>query len=203
MRSVYTTMYCAIINLCKVKVEAMNHPDFSKYEITSDGKVFSLDYNHTGERREIRQSLKRGYPTVGIVNNEGIRKHRPVHRLVAETYIPNTKGKREVNHLDGIKANNDVSNLEWCTSSENQLHAFKVGLQKSRGSNVNGNSQGSKLPQSKMTEKIVEDMRVWHKEIKGLIREPWKLFGISRNTFWYAISETSKNRTWKHVPYPS
>lgn len=57
-------------------------------------------------------------------------KNYKVHRLVAETFILNQKNKPEVNHKDGNKSNNNISNLEWCTSSENQIHAFKTGLQK-------------------------------------------------------------------------
>ena len=49
-----------------------------------------------------------------------------IHRLVAEAFLPNTESKREVNHKDGNKHNNDVSNLEWVTPSENQSHSRKV-----------------------------------------------------------------------------
>ena len=58
-------------------------------------------------------------------------KRYKIHRLVAETFIPNPEDKREVNHKDGNKLNNRADNLEWATRSENQKHAYKIGLQKS------------------------------------------------------------------------
>lgn len=51
-----------------------------------------------------------------------------VHRLVALAFLPQIKGKTQVNHIDGRKDNNKVDNLEWCNNSENQKHAYKIGL---------------------------------------------------------------------------
>lgn len=62
--------------------------------------------------------------------HDGKPKTKLVHRLLAEVFIPNPKGLPAVNHVDGDKGNNDLSNLEWCTHSENQNHAWKTGLQK-------------------------------------------------------------------------
>ena len=54
------------------------------------------------------------------------------HRLLMETFIPNIFGKKEINHINGIKTDNRLENLEWVTTSENRIHAFVTGLQVSR-----------------------------------------------------------------------
>ena len=51
-----------------------------------------------------------------------------IHRLVADAFIENPYNKPCINHIDGNKRNNDISNLEWCTYGENALHAYKTGL---------------------------------------------------------------------------
>lgn len=75
--------------------------------------------------------LNSGYLTVSVDDYKTRRNangNQLVHRLVAETYIPNPDGKPHVNHIDANKLNNSVDNLEWCTLSENMIHAYKHGL---------------------------------------------------------------------------
>lgn len=70
----------------------------------------------------------KGYYRVPIPTN-GKSKLYSVHRLVAVAFIPNPKNLPQINHIDGNKSNNRVSNLEWCTNNENMQHAIKTGLQ--------------------------------------------------------------------------
>jgi len=85
-----------------------------KYEISTFGRV-----KCDGVIKEY--SLNKGYLRF-------IEPWKLLHRAVAETFIPNPKNKKTVNHIDGDKTNNHVSNLEWSTSSENMQHAFSTGL---------------------------------------------------------------------------
>ena len=68
------------------------------------------------------------YLKVGLMTPHG-QKLFTIHRLVAKAFIPNLEGKKEVNHIDGNKHNNNVSNLEWATRQENALHSVRKGLQ--------------------------------------------------------------------------
>lgn len=92
-----------------------------RYEVTCDGRVFSLDTNWRGYgQRELTQELNNdGYPSVRIIVN-GKRVRYAVHKLVARTHIgPQPAPGYEVRHLDGNKMNNHFRNLAWGTRKEN------------------------------------------------------------------------------------
>lgn len=80
------------------------------------------------------ETSQKGYKIVALCRN-GIRKTKPIHRLVAITYLPNPKKLKEVNHKNGIKSDNRVENLEWCTRQQNIKHAYTLGLRNHRGEN--------------------------------------------------------------------
>lgn len=94
------------------------------YEVSNLGRIKSISRNGTiKENRILKPNKVMGYSQVGL-QKYGTRKYKKIHRLVAEAFIPNPENKKEVNHKDGNKANNCVDNLEWVTTSENQLHSY-------------------------------------------------------------------------------
>ena len=109
------------MELWKTIAEATN------YEISNTGFVRNKKTKQVLKGR-ITQS---GYLQVSIkIDAENRFMNRYIHRLVAQYFLNNGKNKREVNHKDGNKKNNQVSNLEWVTSSENQKHRHKIGINK-------------------------------------------------------------------------
>jgi predicted DNA-binding protein (UPF0251 family) len=98
------------------------------YQVSNLGRVKSLKYRRTGKEKLLTLLTdKYGYLHIKLCRNYQ-EKSVKVHRLIAKAFIPNLENKKEVNHIDGIKANNHVSNLEWATRSENMKHAFRTGL---------------------------------------------------------------------------
>lgn len=109
-----------------------------RYEVSNYGDVRSVARlePRDGGRGDLTVSQKeltpnvtpKGYLRIQLVDGEGKRLNKMVHLLVAETFISNSEGKPQVNHLDGVKINNHISNLVWATASENLQHAYDTGL---------------------------------------------------------------------------
>ena len=102
-----------------------------KYELYEDGTVVSV--GHISSRgyevrdRILTYSMRNGYKCV-TMNLDGKSKYYYLHRLLAQNFIENPNDYPCVNHVDGNKLNNDIANLEWCTYSQNNKHAFTTGL---------------------------------------------------------------------------
>lgn len=103
-----------------------------KYQISNLGNIKSLNYMRTGKEKLLKKGINgRGYYFVNVTKNNKY-KNLLMHQEVAKAFIKNEDSKKtDINHKDGNKLNNNVSNLEWCTRSENILHAYKNGLAKS------------------------------------------------------------------------
>ena len=112
--------------------EIINYEGF--YSCDEFGNIYGLPLNiirkngrkYISKKRKINPSINStGYCVVSLRKN-GIQKTEKVHRLIAKTFLENPFNKSDVNHIDGNKLNNEISNLEWATKSENHLHKYRV-----------------------------------------------------------------------------
>lgn len=119
------------------------------YEVSNLGRVRSktrmVKNGKTSMRLQegnIRKTsiTRLGYENVGMSKDCKEKKYY-VHRLVAQAFIPNTEDKETVNHIDGVKTNNCVSNLEWATLKENIQHSFDINIRKIATGSRNGNAK--------------------------------------------------------------
>lgn len=143
-------------------------------KVEMDGTVF-------GKRKVLKPIKIDGYYYVGV-RIDGKWKHKAIHRLVAECYIPNPNNLPQVNHIDGDKSNNNSSNLEWSSAKHNMKHAYDTGL-------INNNGDNAKY--AKLTKQQVIEIR----ELKGKLSQSkiGKLYGISQGH----VSDIILNKKWK------
>ena len=166
------------INLKKVKMEVWKKVvENDKYEVSNLGNVKSL---HRGIILK-QSTLTAGYKQVSL-SKDGKVVSRLVHRLVAQAFLPNPEDKPEVNHINGVKTDNNINNLEWSTRSENQLHSITAGLR---------SAEGTKNSQAKLNDEkallIFNDTRMY-KEIAAE-------YSVSVGT----ICDIKRGRSWTHV----
>ena len=166
----------------------------TRYQISNLGRVKSLIRTFTkkdgvkmtigGKLLTIQESeyLKVSFSECGNTNTFTI------HRLIAIAFIPNPKNKPQVNHIDGNKHNNDIQNLEWCTSRENVIHAIDSGL-------MNGRLKGSKNHFSKLNEVEVLYIRKNFNHTNISMKELTSKFNIKKATLYRIINRTA----WKHI----
>lgn len=149
----------------------------NKYEVSNLGNV--RNYN-TKRKLSTRKTNGNGYIVCRLLG-----KNQYFHRLVAKAFLNNPDNLPEVNHINGVKSDNRVENLEWCDSKQNQIHASKIGVL----------PKGEDHPNSKLTESQVLDIR--NSYSKGLVTqcELAEKYNIHQLSVWEIIHR----RTWKHI----
>lgn len=138
------------------------------YAVTQCGKV--LSFKSGLKIRELKGGVLSGQGAkkdrlsyrVVCLSDSGVNKTYYVHKLVAEAFIENPDGKLEVNHIDGVKTNNHMSNLEWVTSSENRIHAYETGLQEAstRAVKLSNGEYDSRIRQALDSGVLKKDLRL-------------------------------------------
>ncbi len=143
-----------------------------RYQVNDKGEVMSFQPGKPPIKKTIRID-RAGYATVRISMN-GKQKTCFVHRLVAEAFLDAELGKHEVNHINGIKTDNRVKNIEWVTHSENMRHAFDTGLCVAKG------------------KVVVDDL---HEAYYNSVREAAEAYGINTGTCRNYLNGNVSNKT--------
>jgi len=163
------------------------------YQISNLGNVKNLsrvvNSSHNAKRTIKEKFIKPcknrdGYLFVSLCKSNK-KVNATIHRMVATSFLKNTDGKITVNHIDGNKLNNNVSNLEWNTYSENNKHAFTIGLRSLKGQSHN---------RSKLKNEDV--LRIRSNEFNGLThKEISIIFNVSR----VLITNIKSRKHWNHL----
>jgi hypothetical protein len=161
------------------------------YEIDRQGNVYTLKPSNIYKAGHMRSGTPdpAGYIRIALCR-DGQTKFRLMHRLLMLVWNPiENSDDLDVNHIDGDKANNSLSNLEWVTHQENIQHARKV-LKKWR------DQRGSKTPGSKLTEEGVKEIRRLWADGKGMKQKDIaSIYGVTQE----AISVIVRRKLWQHV----
>jgi DNA-binding transcriptional regulator YiaG len=137
----------------------------------------------------LKPYLTSGYQRVSLYNKG--RQCKLVHRLVAQVFIPNPNNKPDVNHINGCKTDNNVSNLEWVTPSEKMSHAHSNNLR------PYVNTQGERNGFSKLSQIEAKEIKRLTKQKILSLKKIACLFNISIST----VRDIKSGRRWKHLPY--
>lgn len=160
---------------------------YEEYEISNLGRVKSFKRDRKG--KIMKPKFSGEYLAVTLCA-DGQQERKTIHRLVAEHFIPNPSGLPWVNHKDGNKLNNKVTNLEWVTPSENNNHAYEIGLKKG--------VKGEKHGRSKLNE--IDVITIYHLAKSEVIpiKKIANKFGVTFQT----VSDIKLEKRWKHLTNP-
>ena len=161
------------------------------YEISSLGRLKRIlkyrKFRNYQEKILKPSKDKDGYFRTTLTAKNKVRKNVIIHRVVALNFIINHKNKPCVNHKNGIKSDNNLHNLEWCTVKENNVHAIRLGLA--------GQSSGEKHHMSKLTKNQVVNIIDLYSNKKYSQRKLSDIFNISQTQ----ISRIINKKRWQHI----
>lgn len=155
------------------------------YQVSDSGHVMSL---RTGRILKEGVDKETNIRNIGLYNAQGVRKSYTIHQLVMRTFVGECPPDMEINHDDGDRSNNTLSNLEYCTHQYNIRHAIRTGLYKS--------PTGENAHASKLTQKKVDEIRASYIPKRGMKTALAKQYGVTAA----AIHKIVTRKTWKHTP---
>lgn len=155
------------------------------YAVSDDGQVMSMNFAKSGLPGIMEPTLREGYPSVMFRTEANKRKWFTVHVLVAAAFIGPRPEGLWINHKNGIRHDNRVENLEYCTPSENNKHAFRIGLV---------DTHGERHSQAKLNDEAILDIRkrLFYGETQVSIA---KHYGLCQST----ISLVANRKRWSHI----
>lgn len=169
------------------------------YEVSNTGRVRSLDrITHQIRNGKVLPRKRKGkmlslvvystgYENVRLCGADRVQTTLGVHRVVAQSFIPNPDNKRFVNHIDGNPRNNRLDNLEWTTPLENTRHAISIGLVNNKGIS----NPAAKYPEHKIAfAKALAGLRLWSDRLVG------EYLGMPREV----VKDARSGRNWRSVP---
>lgn len=167
-------------------------PGYSLYEASNMGYIKTHNWKNKGVTRIMKPALDgSGYLRTMLLSDKGKFDTIKVHRIIALTFIDNPENKPQINHMNCIKTDNRVENLEWVTVSENHKHAYKQNRRSMRGE---CNSCAT------LTDAQVIEIRAAYKYgKKGKDGITKKEIAEKYNTSFNVIKQLVQGRTWKHL----
>lgn len=169
---------------------------FPGYRITIDGRLFTCRSKKSGrwgvktlkdtwtEKKE--EVNPKGYAVTNLSSDGARPKRAQIHRLVAMCFIPNPQNKPQVNHINGIRNDNRVQNLEWVTNGENQLHSFRIMGRETMKGTKNGRAKITDEDIIKIRQRLKNGEKQW------IVA---KDYNVRQGT----ISKINIGIRWKHV----
>ena len=155
-----------------------------KYQISNLGRLKSL-YDCNDNRRDLIRAQgydKNGYPRLALYDKRKVY-YLKIHTIVAEHFLIKPFGTDQINHINGIKADNMVENLEWCTLQQNIAHSIKMSLKKV--------AFGEKSGTAKLTEKEVLEIYKSENTITSIANK----YNVNRLT----VELIKKRKNWAHL----